>query len=374
MKIVYVSHAIIPSRTANSIHIMKMCQAFAHNGHDVTLLAPDRSREYESDIDDIYEYYGVQNNFKVKKLEYKYVKFVRTILFSYEIVKSISKINPDIVYGRYLYGCFLSSFGYKTFFESHAPMDTYLKYKLLKIMYKRKSFQKIIVISEALKKIIIKKHNIEADKLLVAHDGADEVFNREDKVSLYGENKNLNVGYVGHLYQGRGIELIIELAKHLKNMNFHIIGGTKKDIEYWQNYLNEYHIENFFFYGHMSPSMSVKFRNSFDILLAPYAKQVSVAGNSGDTSSFMSPLKIFEYMAHKKAMIVSDLPVLREVLNDNNAVLVTPEDVSAWIDALNRLSNSEYRESIALNAYMDFIKKYRWSDRAKKVIKSVYLS
>ena len=39
MNILYISNSIIPSRTANSIHVMKMCQAFADNGHEVTLLA-----------------------------------------------------------------------------------------------------------------------------------------------------------------------------------------------------------------------------------------------------------------------------------------------------------------------------------------------
>ena len=30
-----------------------------------------------------------------------------------------------------------------------------------------------------------------------------------------------------------------------------------------------------------------------------------------DTSKFMSPLKIFEYMSHKKPIIASDLSVIR---------------------------------------------------------------
>lgn len=40
MKIVYISRSIIPSRTANSINVMKMCSMFASLGHEVTLLAP----------------------------------------------------------------------------------------------------------------------------------------------------------------------------------------------------------------------------------------------------------------------------------------------------------------------------------------------
>ena len=42
MKILYISNSIIPSKKANSIHVMKMCQAFADNGHEVILLAPDK--------------------------------------------------------------------------------------------------------------------------------------------------------------------------------------------------------------------------------------------------------------------------------------------------------------------------------------------
>ena len=41
MKILYISKSSIPSRTANSIHVMKMCQAFADNGHEVVLLDVD---------------------------------------------------------------------------------------------------------------------------------------------------------------------------------------------------------------------------------------------------------------------------------------------------------------------------------------------
>ena len=48
---------------ANSIHVMKMCQAFADNGHEVTLLAPNRINKYEKGINNIFQYYGVKENF-----------------------------------------------------------------------------------------------------------------------------------------------------------------------------------------------------------------------------------------------------------------------------------------------------------------------
>lgn len=367
MKIVYISNSIIPSRTANSIHVMKMCQAFATAGHEVVLFAPNRENEYEENITDIYKYYGVQKIFEVHKLKYVDKQFWRPVIYSYAILKELRKIKPDIVYGRYLYGVFLSSFFYRTFFEAHAPMSTFLKKKLFNRIHKHSKLERIIVISEALKNIFLETKDISKSKLLVAHDGADEVLDTSI-MELKGLKEQLNIGYVGHLYKGRGVEIILELAKKFKNINFHIVGGTKDDILYWKSIIQKEHIDNFYLYGHVSPTVAVQFRNSFDIVLAPYSQQVSVAGNSGDTSAFMSPLKIFEYMAHKKAIITSDLPVLREILSEESALLVNPEDIESWIEAVNKLLDKNFREMIASRAYKDFINNYRWKDRAIKVI------
>ena len=53
LKLVYVSRSIIPSRTANSVHVMRMCQAFADNGHEVILLAPLTIKLEEKNVTDI---------------------------------------------------------------------------------------------------------------------------------------------------------------------------------------------------------------------------------------------------------------------------------------------------------------------------------
>ena len=41
---------------------------------------------------------------------------------------------------------------------------------------------------------------------------------------------------------------------------------------------------------------------------------VQTSKNNLNISTFTSPLKLFEYMAHKKSIIASDLPVIREIL------------------------------------------------------------
>ena len=50
-------------------------------------------------------------------------------------------------------------------------------------------------------------------------------------------------------------------------------------------------------------------------------------GGGINISGYTSPLKLFEYMSHKKAIIASDLPVLKEVLNNKNSVLVEHDNI-----------------------------------------------
>ena len=74
MEIVYISKSIIPSRAANSVHVIKMCHALADNGNKVVLLAPNTKDEYDGKIKDIYNHYGVKKNFEIKKLWYPNIK------------------------------------------------------------------------------------------------------------------------------------------------------------------------------------------------------------------------------------------------------------------------------------------------------------
>lgn len=370
MKILYISKSIIPSRTANSIHVMKMCQAFSDNGHEVVLLAPNQEKKYEKEINDIYEYYGVKNNFVIKRIWHPNLKGGIFFYILGIFIYLLKNKDFNIIYGRFLYGCYVATLlKNEVIFESHESIDDMKKYRIiiLKKIIKNKYFKKLVVISQELKKIYSKSGIINSDKIQIAHDGADEVLNFNTKVKLMGEKNSLKVGYVGHLYNGRGIELMIECAKKIEDTTFHIVGGINEDITYWESYVKKLGLVNIYFYGFVSPKQTVYYRNSFDVLLAPYEKQVSVFGNSGDTSKFMSPLKIFEYMSSKKAIIASDLPVLREILNPKNAILVEPENINDLVKAVCVLKKKENRDWIANNALSDF-KKYSWKNRALQLI------
>ena len=342
----------------------------ADNGHEVVLLIPDKKNINEPSVKDLHAYYGVKNNFSIHKFKIRQ-KQGRAFFELIAIKKFLLEFDPDLVYSRCSLGCTIACLnGYKTFYESHLPIwiSSNIKKAGFLLLSKNKNFQRLVVISQALKDIYINENIIDPDKIFAAHDGADEITDFKTKAKLSGNEGGLNIGYSGHLYNGKGMEVIAKAAPLAKHFNFHIVGGTEKDIAYWKAAIA---CDNVFFYGFKPQCELPKYINSFDICLLPNQNIVLPCGKQDhkrNISGFTSPLKMFEYMAHRKAIIASDLPVLREVLNESNAVLVQCDDIHAWIEAIKSLKDAKTREKIAQKAYDDFISSYTWKKRAKLVI------
>ncbi|QDF29540.1 glycosyltransferase [Halarcobacter anaerophilus] len=369
MKIVYISRSIIPSRTANSINVMKMCSSFASLGHEVILLAPWTKKLEEKEIDDIFEYYGVEENFILKKIYSPNIKYLKKKIYSYLCLKKVQKINPDFVYGRDdMFAFYLTQKnGYFTLFERHEPFrKNDFEHKMFKkFLGIKKNKIKFVTISKKLREIYSKSYNLKEDEISVAQS-ATGLFNNQDLPDIEFSKDKINIGYIGSLFKGRGIETIIELAKHFANIDFHIIGGKKEDIIYWKEKSKK--LDNLFFYGFINPKETYKYRNMCDILLAPY--QGEKAGNRN--SDYMSPIKIFEYMASKKSIICSDLPAIRESINENHAIFVKNDDVNEWIKALSSLiDNQNNMKKLSENAYDYCLKNFTYEARSKKILELV---
>jgi glycosyltransferase involved in cell wall biosynthesis len=369
LKIVHISSSMIPSRQANSIQVMKMCQAFARNGHKVILLTVHRPELCEQGIDDVFRYYGVDRVFQIRKLWQPRFRG-RNLIYGLLCGKEVLKIRPDIVYGRCLYGtCGAALFGYNVIYEMHMPRGTSkLSNYLLSYLFNTEKLQRLVVISDALRDMV--KDRVKDEKIFVAHDGADPL--PADKQSqanfdyLSTWNCDFKVGYVGHLYPGKGGELIVELARALPKVVFHIFGGHKEDIDR----LGNISPDNVVHHGFIPHSEIPAILLSLDLLLLPPSDKVAPHGGTGDIGSFMSPLKMFEYMAAGKPIIASDLPVLGEVLkHEHNALLVPPGDIAHWKAALLRLmSDPDLRQRLGAQARDDLEKKYTWKARAQNVL------
>ena len=97
MKIAYIASAQIPSTRANSIQVMKVCQALKQNGEEPRLYVPGRTRQpWES----LTRQYGLQSEFEIRWVPawrpLRYLDFVLRALLSAKSWKA------DLVYTRML--------------------------------------------------------------------------------------------------------------------------------------------------------------------------------------------------------------------------------------------------------------------------------
>jgi glycosyltransferase involved in cell wall biosynthesis len=184
---------------------------------------------------------------------------------------------------------------------------------------------------------------------------------------LLGLSPELTAVYSGHLYAGRGMSLLEALARRFPHIHFLWVGGNPSDVEKWQAHLKVESIKNITLTGYIPNNQLPRYQAAADILLMPYEKNIS-GSSGGNSASYASPMKMFEYMASKRAIISSDLPVLREVLNPTNSVLCPPEDVTAWSHALECLViDEEKRQALAMQAFQD-VKQYSWIERARNAL------
>jgi glycosyltransferase involved in cell wall biosynthesis len=167
------------------------------------------------------------------------------------------------------------------------------------------------------------------------------------------------------------MERIAEMAPRCPWASFHVVGGAESDLADWERKMEG--CENLFFHGYRPHAETDRYRQSMDVLLAPYQLEITSEGGGTIDARSMSPIKIFEYMAAGKAILASDLPAIREILTDRvNARLCPADDTTSWVDALEELRDQPaLREALGQAAREAFRAKHTWRARAKTMLDGI---
>lgn len=356
MKLLYLSTAIIPSKYANSVHIMKMCNAFVNNGIDVTILANKGATK-----ENINTFYNIENDMNII--------FVSNSKFSilYRLCVALKYYSKnDVIYTRNPILAFVSGavFHSKTIYEYHAinagRINKFIETRLVK-----KDNIRHIFITNTLKNDYEKIYPILKYKdVLVLPDGADIKIQSINHI----EHEHLSCGYIGSFQKGKGVELIVEIANMLPNVIFHIVGGSQDEIErlkqvqkhnniIWHGFVNQQRVQDILV-------------EEIDIALLPNQKQVFIGKEaSTDIGKYTSPMKLFEYMAVGKAIIASNLDVIKEVIDEDTAIFASSDNANEWVEAIRELEDDRMRfETLRHNAFELCKKEYTWNARARKVL------
>mgnify|MGYP001176260704 CR=1 FL=1 len=350
--VTYISELCLPSSSGYAQHVLKICDNFSKKFNtDLFVISNNKSFiKYKKE-------YSLKKKFKINS----YTKnnsnnFIIRMLFSIYILKKIDK-DSLIISRSLISSLILSLFGIKNILELHHPPKGLTSYFFsLYRMFKLDKNLKYIFLHKNIKKYLKIKKGIVLDD---ACDLSDFKF------------KNLKVKYeycyVGSLFKGKGLEKIIELANHFPKKKFHVFGDNKT-INYDFNNFPLKKLKNLYLHNFRSYKYIPKILMSSKYLLLPYEDKVSVNSKNLEVSNFMSPLKMFDYLASGKVIIASDLKVYSHILKDNfNCLMPERNDLKSWINLIKNKSKKKKDFSYLRNNALNTALEYTWDKRTKKI-------
>ncbi len=349
MRLLYTTNGRVPSRAANAIQSIRMCEAFAARGIDVTAVTR------AGDVRNVYEFFGVTRSFTHVPVPAACVRGTRTAAFELEVRRLARLIRPDLVFTRDIYAAAILSTSSPTTIELHRTMEGHrAELLVLQTLVRTRSLRRVVVISHGMADWF--RARVPGIAPLVVPGAARD----PGPPPPPSPSTRLRLGYVGRLYAGRGAELLMAIAARRPDIELHLVGATAEE------YSGPIPA-NVTFHGHV-PHAEVPARlHGFDALLAPYQRKVFVDGGA-ETGAVMSPLKIFEYLAAGRAVVTSDLPVLRELLDESAAILCAPDELESWLHAIDRLGDRCTRERLGEAGRQLFLARHTWAARAEKVL------
>jgi glycosyltransferase involved in cell wall biosynthesis len=371
MKISVITNSRIPSLTANSIQAMKVCQALVQIGHEICLFAP---REVESvSWENLLSHYGLRTTFEIVWLPS--LPALERYDFTVHSILAARKFDADIVYTWLLHPAVLALWrGWPVILEMHAEVTGRLGPWLMRRFWRSSTRKRMLVTTHPLRDAIeaVAGLTFPEEMVQVAPNGVDlaqykSLPGAPEARRRLGLEDKLTVGFTGHIYPGRGADLLFELAERMPDVKFLWVGGRPDGVAYWRGRLAQAGASNVTMTGFVENSHLPLYQAAADILLMPYGRSIS-ASSGQDIVGVINPMKMFDYMAAGRAIVSADLPVIHEVLNEGNAVFCEPGNVDVWEGALRELLADEHRRlTLGQQARKD-VAGYTWISRAKRAL------
>jgi len=364
MKIVAIAGSTIPSDTANSLQVMKACQALVQIGHEVTLLVTGAKNTSA----DLQKHYGLQVDLPIDWLASSSRR-----RFTWDAVRRARRLKADLIYSWFPQSAVFGLLGgLPVIFEIHIQPTGLFGPLWHRAFAALRGRGRLVSITRALVHVLERDFHMRfsPEEVVIAPNGVDlERFaSLPDPVAArrqIGLGESQTVMCTGHLYAGRGAELFLALAKSFPQSQFVWVGGRPEDIKVWKQKAES---ENVTFTGFIPNQELPMYQAAADILLMPYSRSIMGSSGSADSAAVASPMKMFEYMAAGRAIVSADLPVIREVLNEQNAIFCEPDKLENWRAEIESLLGDERRRIDLGNQARQDVQGYTWVARAKRIM------
>lgn len=377
MHIAYLDPFAVPGLLPPSIQMLHTADALAGEVERVTLMtAPAESGVNESSILGR----NVHANLHLHAIQAssKKLGFKSNKPFYKAAVAALKKINADVVLVRNLKmaAAILNSHpGMPVLFETHeyftntfasARQPLRFKDKLKLTQLKRREgfvyrhVDGLFALTGLLIEDIRKAYDL-STPCVVLPDAVD--IEAAEQARPYARTSDRpRLLYLGSLHPWKGVDIALKAMAHV-DAELCIVGGTQQRITELKALADQLALSNRIeFVGPVPPCERYRHIKSADICLLPLRPVVI-------GSRYTSPLKLFEYMASKVPIVISDLPSIREVVTSGQEVVgVKPGDVQSLADGINRLlSDSQLQEDLVKRAFQK-VQSYSWQSRARRMV------
>lgn len=362
-KIAYIARASVPSNSTNSIHVAKISDAFASISRDFVLIV--FGGDTKANLRDCY---GIKNDFPVLRIKEGNIGRFSQIKWAFKAIGLARRNDCNVVVTRDPF-CAIAAVmnNIDVVLDLHGDIK-HLSGRFYRMLNWRWFVDNqrlhIVTITKGLKEFYISNYKMNEQSITVLPDGADvdDFYPHADK-KLEVDRDSLQIGYFGKILIGKGIDLIRKLALNDRTDTYHIYGGTEAEA---QKETGEVFPQNVIFHGRVNNSDVPSLMCDMDVLLLPNQEEMMVMGEN--IGNFTSPLKMFEYMASGRCIIASDLPVIREVLDNSNAYLANSINEYAWIECLEDIKKRPYDAVKKANKARQDVLKYTWKKRAQAML------
>lgn len=378
MKIALITNSRIPSLTANSIQAMKVAQALMQLRHNIRMFAPAETESVTKET--LLTHYGLRLTPDLDLLPS--IKRLKRLDFIVHAQRAAKKFGAEVIYTWLPQSAALGAWmGSPVVLEMHADNSGKLGVWWMRQFWKQNTPRVMTVTTSALRKALERstKLQFKDEAILLAPNGV-ELEKYAGLPSPVEARRQLNlkegltVGFTGHIYPGRGADLLFELAKQMPALHFLWVGGTPELVDLWRGKLTEAGMTNVTMTGFVKHEVIPLYQAAADVLLMPYSR--SIAASSGqDIAEVINPMKMFEYMASGRGIVSADLPSIREVLNEGNAVFCSAGTLGDWESVIGEwkvgieklLADESRRLALGLQARKD-VEQLTWVKREERIM------
>jgi glycosyltransferase involved in cell wall biosynthesis len=389
-RLLYIANIRLPTEKAHGLQIVQNCEAFADAGATVMLWVARRAQTDDlRGITDVWAHYGVKQNFSLES-----IPCIDLLLWVQTRADLLARLVFHLQQITFLVMMFLRAlFTRADSYYSRDPL-TLLALSLIKprraLAYEahrlaagrggrwlqRQVIRRVGAIFPVTKRLgdDLVERGADQARIRVAHDG----IRRERFAHLPSQTEARQVlgwpldafivGYVGRLQtlaMDKGVGTLLEAVRRVDGVSLALVGGPDDMAAALRGQWVGYGLDKAWFLnaGQVPPERVPLYLSAFDVCAMPFPWTEHFA-------YYASPIKLFEYMASRRALVVSDLPSTAEVVTDGeSALLVPPSDVEALAAAITRLRDDPALcQRLAARAHAIVMAAYTWDARATAIL------